>query len=113
MDVWRRELQFNSPSQMNSFLSVLIPCRNEVRFLGRCLDSVLTNDFPAERMEVLVIDGGSSDGTRELIADYCSRDARVRLVENPETFTPYALNHGIDEARGDIIARVDAHSSLA
>lgn len=97
---------------MKPFLSVLIPCRNEARFLGRCLDSILANDYPPGRMEVLVIDGASADGTRERIAAYCCRDARVRLVDNPELITPCALNRGIAAARGDIIARVDAHAAV-
>jgi glycosyltransferase involved in cell wall biosynthesis len=97
----------------NPDLSILIPCRNEVRFLGRCLDSIVVSDYPSERMEVLVIDGGSTDGTRELIDSYRRRDWRVRLVENPQGTTPCALNHGIEAARGAIIARVDAHAAVA
>src|SRR4051812_39284049 len=98
---------------MKPFLSVLIPCRNEVRFLGRCLASVLANDYPAERMEVLVVDGASTDGTREVIAAWAAGDERVRMVENPQGTTPAALNRGIEAARGEVIARVDAHAALA
>jgi succinoglycan biosynthesis protein ExoA len=98
---------------MKPFLTVIIPCRNEVRFLGGCLASVVANDYPPDRLEVLVIDGGSTDGTRELIASYQRRDARVRLVENPQGSTPWALNHGIKAARGEILARVDAHACIA
>ena len=98
---------------MTPSLSVLIPCRNEVRFLARCLDSVLAGDYPASEMEVLVIDGGSADGTRELIGRYAAADPRVKLIENPERITPCALNRGIDAARGEIIARVDAHAAVA
>ncbi len=97
---------------MKPFLSAIIPCRNEARFLGRCLDSVLANDYPHDRMEVLAIDGGSTDGTRQLIAEYQKRDARVRLIDNPQGITPWALNHGINAARGEIIARVDAHAGI-
>ena len=98
---------------MKPFLSVLIPCRNESRFLARCLDSILANDYPPDRMEVLVTDGASSDGTRDLIGAYQRKDARVRLVDNPEGTTPYALNHGIDAARGEILAVVGAHAAVA
>jgi len=94
-------------------LTVLVPCRNEVRFVGRCLDSILASDYPPGRMEVLVIDGASTDGTRELIAAYQARDARVRLIDNPEEITPCALNRGIRAARGEVIARVDAHAAVA
>ncbi len=95
------------------FVSVIIPCRNEVATLSRCLDSILLGSYPADRMEVLVIDGGSSDGTRELIDQYRHRDARVRLLDNPQRITPCALNLGIDAARGSIIARIDAHARVA
>ncbi len=95
------------------FLSVVIPCRNEVRFLARCLDSILAGGYPAGRMEVLVVDGGSSDGTRELIEERAQADLRVRLIDNPQGTTPWALNHGIAAARGDIVARVDAHAAVA
>jgi succinoglycan biosynthesis protein ExoA len=98
---------------MKPFLSVVIPCRNEVRFLGRCLDSVLGGDYPAGRMEVLVADGRSEDGTRELIAVYAARDPRVRLIDNPQGTTPWGLNHALEAAAGDVIARVDAHSCVS
>lgn len=98
---------------MKPFLSVLIPCRNEVRSLGRCLASIVASDYPAERMEVLVLDGASTDGTREVVSDWAACHACIRLVENPRGSTPAALNRGIEAARGDVIARVDAHATLA
>jgi succinoglycan biosynthesis protein ExoA len=98
---------------MKPFVSVVIPCRNEARFLPRCLDSILSGDYPADRMEVLAVDGSSSDGTRECIRSYAQRDGRVRLVENPRGTTPAALNRGLDAARGEVIARVDAHAAVA
>jgi succinoglycan biosynthesis protein ExoA len=95
------------------FVSVIIPCRNEARFIGRCLDSILANDYPKDRMEILVADGESDDGTREIIRKYAGQDERVRLLVNPHRFTPMALNLAIGAARGDVIARVDAHATIA
>ena len=63
-------------------------------------------------MEVLVVDGASTDGTREVIADWARSHARIRMVENPRGTTPAALNRGIAEARGEVIARLDAHAAL-
>jgi succinoglycan biosynthesis protein ExoA len=97
---------------MKPFLSVLIPCRNEVHSLGRCLASIIASDYPAERMEVLVVDGASTDGTREVIADWAAAHACIRRLENPAGLTPVALNLGLEAARGDVIARVDAHAAL-
>ncbi len=97
---------------MKPFVSVIIPCRNEAAFLARSLDSVLRNDYPPERMEVIVADGMSNDGTREQIEAYAVRDSRVRLVDNPARITPAALNRAIEASRGEIILRVDAHSAI-
>ncbi len=94
-------------------VSVIIPCRNEVRFLKRCLDSILAGDYPASSIEVIVADGMSTDGTRELVAEYSARDARVRMIDNPERVTPVGLNRAIAAARGEVIARVDGHAEIS
>lgn len=91
------------------FVSIIIPCRNEARYLGPCLDSILGSAFPIHRLEVLVADGMSTDGTRELAAAYARRYATVRVVENPRRITPTALNRALAAARGDVIVRMDAH----
>lgn len=90
-------------------MSVVVPCLNEERFIAACLDSILSTDHPRDQMEVLVVDGMSTDRTRAIIAEYVSRDARVCLLDNPKHITPTALNVGIRAARGDIIIRMDAH----
>jgi len=92
-------------------VSVIIPCRNEESFIRATLESILRGTFDPEAIEVLVIDGDSSDATREIVSQLASTDARVRLLDNPRGLTPIALNIGIRAARGDIIVRVDAHSS--
>jgi glycosyltransferase involved in cell wall biosynthesis len=98
---------------LKPFVSIVIPCRNEAVSIGRCLDSILAGDYPAERMEVLVADGRSEDGTRGLVELYAARDRRVRWIDNPEMITPVALNRGIRAARGDVIVRLDAHSTIS
>ena len=100
-------------AQVTPFLSVLVPCRNEARFLAGCLESILANDYPVNRMEVLVIDGVSSDDTSHVIEKFSARDARIRYLKNPSQTAPHALNLGIQEARGVLIARVDAHATVA
>lgn len=91
-------------------VSVVMPCRDEERHIGAALGSLLDGSFPAEQMEVLVVDGNSGDRTREIVAEVARRDRRVRLLFNPRAVTPAALNIGVRAARGDIIARVDAHT---
>jgi len=90
-------------------VSVIIPCRNEVKYLGPCLDSLLISDYPKEQLEVLIVDGMSDDGTRAIAQRYVERHARIRLLDNVQRITPTALNIGIRAARGDIIVRLDAH----
>ena len=92
------------------FVSVVIPCYNEVYFIKQCLNSIIDNDYPKSNLEILVIDGMSNDGTREIIQDYSNRSQSIRLVDNPDRIKPKALNIGIQESQGDIIIRMDAHS---
>jgi len=91
------------------FVSIVIPCRNEVRYIGACLDSLIANHYPKERVEILVVDGMSEDGTRAVVREYAVGNAGIRLLDNPKQVTPAALNIGIRAARGDFIMRVDAH----
>lgn len=93
-------------------ISVVIPTFNEERYIGACVDSVLAQDYPADRVEILVIDGDSTDGTAALIDDYEARTGRVHRLRNPRRIVPHALNLGIGAARGTLIARVDAHTTL-
>jgi glycosyltransferase involved in cell wall biosynthesis len=92
------------------FVSIIIPCRNEENFIGMCLDSILASDYSKERLEVLVIDGMSEDGTREIIKGYVQQYGFIRLVDNPKKIAPSALNIGIATSKGDIIMRMDAHN---
>ncbi|MEV6300073.1 glycosyltransferase family 2 protein [Actinoplanes sp. NPDC051861] len=92
------------------FLTVVIPCWNEARFIEGFLDSVLGNTYPADRMEVLLVDGMSADGTREIARHHAIRDPRLRLIDNPGHSKPAALNRGIRVAKGDVIIRLDVHA---
>ena len=91
------------------FVSIVVPCRNEERYLGACLDSILAGDYPPDRLEVLVVDGMSDDRTREILGRYTARHPFIRRLDNPQRITPAALNVGIRAARGDVIMRMDAH----
>jgi succinoglycan biosynthesis protein ExoA len=93
------------------FVSVVVPCRNEEKRIASCLDSILANDYPKDRMEILVLDGMSEDETREIVQEHARRDARIRLVDNPQKHIPVAMNIGIRAARGERILKMDAHST--
>jgi cellulose synthase/poly-beta-1,6-N-acetylglucosamine synthase-like glycosyltransferase len=95
-------------------VSVLIPMRNEERRIEACLQSLAAQDYPRERFEVLVMDGASSDRSREVVGDVARRDnLPLRLIDNPGRTTARGLNLGLRAARGDIIVRVDAHTAVA
>jgi len=90
-------------------VSVVIPMRNEAGYIERCLASVFAQDYPADRIEVIVVDGESDDDSPRILAGYGSR---VRVLTNPRRIVPTAMNIGIRAARGDYVARVDAHTTL-
>jgi len=97
---------------MLPLVSIIIPCRNEEKFIKKCLESVLNQDYPKEKMEVLVVDGMSEDRTREIIEDFRLKNAnlKIKLIDNPRKFTNFAFNIGIREAKGEIIMLAGAHA---
>jgi succinoglycan biosynthesis protein ExoA len=96
---------------MESVISILIPCRNEQNYIRPCLESVRAFERPAGmQVEVLVLDGRSSDRTRSLVDEMAGRDPRLRWLDNPGITQSCALNLGIREARGEWIMRLDAHT---
>ena len=92
-------------------ISVLIPTYREKKYIAGCLDSLLAGafDFESSGSEILVIDGGSRDGTREVVERYAGKHAFIRLLDNPFQIQVKALNIGLEAARGDVIFRCDAH----
>jgi glycosyltransferase involved in cell wall biosynthesis len=92
------------------FVSIIIPCRNEERFISKCLDSIIANEYPKDQIEIIVVDGMSEDGTRAIVEGYADRYPFVGLLDNPLKITPTAMNIGIKNTRGEVIIRMDAHS---
>jgi glycosyltransferase involved in cell wall biosynthesis len=90
-------------------VSVVVPCRNEAGYIAACLDSIIASDYPGDRLEILVAEGQSDDGTRAIVERYARRDPRIRLIENPSQTTPAGLNQAIRSSSGSIIIRMDAH----
>jgi len=94
----------------NLKISIIIPCRNEEKHIGKCLDSLINNNYPKDLMEIFVIDGMSKDNTREIIKKYIKKYPFIKLINNSKKIVPTAVNIGIKEARGDIITCLGAHS---
>ncbi len=93
------------------YVSIIIPCRNEESFIGKCIDSIIANDYPKNKFEVLVIDGMSDDGTRDIVKGYTQQYSFIKLLDNPEKITPVAFNIGIKKAEGEVIAIMGAHAT--
>ena len=99
------------------FVSVIVPCLNEEKRIAECLESIVANDYPKDKLEVLAVDGMSEDRTREIIKKFQSASWRtkfkIELLDNPRVITPAAMNVGIREAKGEVIIKMDAHSVYA
>ncbi len=96
---------FNLPS-----VSIIVPCRNEEKFIKMCLESIINQDFPRHKMEILVIDGNSTDNTRKIVEEFMLEYDFIKLIINEKKITPVALNIGIKNSTGDVIIRMDAHN---
>jgi succinoglycan biosynthesis protein ExoA len=92
------------------FISVVIPVYNEERHIAECLDSVLAQDYPADRYEVIVADGGSNDRTRAIVEKFATQHPNVGLIDNPGRMQAAGLNTAILASRGAVIARQDGHA---
>jgi succinoglycan biosynthesis protein ExoA len=101
------------------FVSIIMPLRNEAKYIERGLASVLAQDYPADRFEVLVVDGMSDDGTRDILQRMVARliaddsAPAVLLLDNPARIVPPALNIALQHASGEIVIRVDGHCEIA
>ncbi len=95
------------------FVSVLAPCRNEKFFIANTIESIINSDYPSDRIELLILDGMSNDGTREIVQQYIEKYPNIKLVDNPDKIVPTAMNIGIERAQGEYIVRIDCHSWFA
>ena len=94
-------------------VSVVIPCRNEQDYIGRCLRSLLDQMPPAGGFELIVADGMSTDGTRAILRRFTADHASVRMIDNVKQIVSTGLNEAIAAARGDVIVRADVHTEYA
>ncbi len=88
-------------------VSVLVPCRNEVQYIERCINNVCSFYQPPGGFEVIVIDGMSTDGTRELLSRLKNQFPDLLVMDNPRKIVPSSMNVGIQKAKGEYIVRAD------
>ncbi len=108
----RASLQLLREQTSWPFISVVVPVRNEERFLKRTLEQILTQDYGRTRFEVLVADGRSTDGTCAIVRTLQTRYPNLRLLDNPSRLASSGRNLAIGAARGDIILVIDGHCDL-
>lgn len=94
-------------------VTIVVPCRNESASIERCIQSILSQVAPPGGFEVIIADGLSDDGTRGLLERFANADARVRVIDNPGRIPATGLNAAIAVARGEVIVRMDAHTTYA
>lgn len=92
------------------FVSIILPERNEANHICECIESIIAQTYPRDSLEVLIVDGMSTDGTKQILKRYCNKYPFIRLLDNTKKIVPRALNMGIKAAKGDIILRMDAHT---
>lgn len=90
-------------------VAVVIPTLNEEKFIEQCLESVMQQTFPFEKMDVMVVDGGSKDKTREIVSRISQEHPNVRLIPNPGKIQSIAFNIGVKESSAPYVVRLDAH----
>jgi glycosyltransferase involved in cell wall biosynthesis len=92
-------------------ISIVCPIYNEEKYIGACIDSVLSQDYSKNDMEVLFIDGNSTDNTVNIIKEYIADYPFIKVINNPDRIVPIAMNLGVRASHGDIIIRLDAHAA--
>lgn len=95
---------------MNYEVAIVIPTLNEERFISRCLDSIIKQTFKFEKMDVMIIDGGSNDKTKDIVAKYQKSHQNIRFIENKKKIQSVAFNIGFKKSTAPYIIRLDAHA---
>src|ERR1700676_3013131 len=92
------------------FVSVVLATFNETHHVQKCMDSLLAQETSGFHMEILAVDGGSTDGTREYLEKVAGKDSRVRVLRNEKRKAPFAFNIGVREAKGDFVCIFGSHT---
>jgi glycosyltransferase involved in cell wall biosynthesis len=98
---------------MPPLVTIAMPAFNEEQYIEACIASVQAQDYPHERIEILIADGRSTDRTREIIAQLAAADPRIRVVDNPARLQAAGLGKLVHAAHGDIVVRMDVHCEYA
>lgn len=96
---------------MTNSIAIIIPTLNEEKFIAGCLDSVINQTYPLDKMDIMVIDGGSSDHTKHIVEQYHLLHSNIRWINNPGKIQSIAFNIGVANSTAPYIIRLDAHAT--
>lgn len=113
-DTCHVQKQRNEDQRQLPLVTIIVPIRNEAAYIARTLTAILAQDYPPERMQILVVDGMSDDTTRAIVSQFTIYHSlfTIRLLDNPSRIVPTALNIGLAHAAGDVVMRVDGHCEI-
>lgn len=94
-------------------ISFVIPCRNEVKYIIETINSIINQKIQYKDIEIIVVDGLSDDGTKDILSDIQKKDSRIIVIDNVKKITPVALNLGVKKATGNYIFILGAHAKIA
>ena len=103
-------MELDIHGEFMEFISVIIPAYNEERTIGKCLESLLNQDYPEEKYEIIVADGKSEDNTKKIVEEYAKKYNNIKILDNPERNTALGRNIGIKNAKGDFILNFSGHA---
>ena len=95
------------------FISIIIPIRNEEDKIFSTLNSIINQNYQSDRIEIIISDGCSYDNTINIIKEIASQDSRIKIINNDYNIVSSGFNLGLNEAKGDIIVRVDGHCEIS
>ena len=116
--MWQRHSRwlvvYRMMNKMNyPLVAIVIPTLNEALFIGPCLDSILGQNYPFNRLDIMVVDGGSDDKTHEIVNGYADKWSNIRWIDNPRKIQSAAFNIGVSRSSASIVVRMDAHARYA
>lgn len=107
------EMKSQEMSNQRLLVSVILAVFNEAGYIEKCITSLLNQETPGFDLEILAVDGGSTDGTKDYLEEIASKDSRVRVLENKKRKAPFAFNLGLREAKGEYVCIFGAHTAYA
>ncbi|MCD6222088.1 MAG: glycosyltransferase family 2 protein [Thermoplasmata archaeon] len=91
-------------------VSFIIPARNEEKYIKDCIESLLSLDYPQDKVEIIFAEGNSNDRTREIIEEYAKKHKNIKVYDNPSGNTAIGRNICIENSTGDMLMNFSAHS---